>query len=101
MARPYSDKFLLGLQYADPNLLGVQLAKLCVKANLPTIYITNIFKVSRQSVHNWFRGRPIRKNHKILIDKAIVLIELDLIKGVLPARNLSDAQRYVRDWSLK
>jgi hypothetical protein len=46
MARPYSDKFLLGLQYADPNLLGVQLAKLCVKANLPTIYITNIFKVA-------------------------------------------------------
>jgi hypothetical protein len=49
----------------------------------------------------WFRGRPIRKNHKILIGKAIVLIELDLVKGVLPARNLSDARRYVRDWSLK
>jgi|TARA_R110000803_G_scaffold58535_1_gene116696 hypothetical protein len=99
MARPYSDKFLLGLQYADQNKLGIQLAQLCVKSNLPTMYLSDIFKVSRQSVHNWFRGKPIRKAHQKLILEFMVLVELDLKNNVLPAHNLANARQYASDWS--
>jgi|TARA_R110002012_G_C11398476_1_gene585421 hypothetical protein len=101
MARPYSDKFLLGLQYADQNKLGIQLAQLCVKSNLPTMYLSDIFKVSRQSVHNWFRGKPIRKKHQELILKFMVLAEFDLKTNVLPARNLAHARQYASDWLTK
>ena len=97
MARPYSDKFLLGLQYADQNKLGIQLAQLCVKSNLPTMYLSDIFKVSRQSVQ--FRGKPIRKAHQKLILEFMVLVELDLKNNVLPARNLANARQYASDWS--
>lgn len=99
MARPYSDKFLLGLQYADQNILGIQLAQLCVKSNLPTMYLADIFKVSRQSVHNWFRGKPIRKGHQKLIEDFMVLVQNDLKNDVLPAKNLANARQYASDWS--
>jgi hypothetical protein len=98
MARPYSDKFLLSLQYADQEKLGIQLAQLCVKSNLPTMYLANIFKVSRQSMHNWFRGKPIRKRHQKLIEDFIVLVKNDLKDDVLPAKNLANARQYVSDW---
>ena len=101
MARPYSDKFLLGLQYADQSKLGIQLAQLCVKSNLPTVYLTDIFKVSRQSVHNWFRGKPIRKGHQKLILEFITIVQLDLDNDVLPARDLATARQYASDWMAK
>ena len=37
MPRPYSNRFILGLNKADDSILGIQLAKLCLKANLPMI----------------------------------------------------------------
>ena len=39
MPRPYSDSFILGLEKADDSILGIQLAKLCLKANLPIKYV--------------------------------------------------------------
>tara|TARA_R100000995_G_scaffold15774_2_gene6210 strand:+ start:399 stop:704 length:306 start_codon:yes stop_codon:yes gene_type:complete len=101
MARPYSDKFLLGLQYADPNKLGIQLAQLCVKSNLPTMYLTDIFGVSRQSIHNWFRGKPIRKKHQKLILEFMDKVKLDVESDILPANNLASARLYTHNWSLR
>jgi hypothetical protein len=50
MPRPYSDKFILGLNKGDPKSKGVQLAKICVKAGLPAKYVANVFGVSRMSI---------------------------------------------------
>jgi hypothetical protein len=47
MARPYSEQFLLALRKADPTRIGVQLGRVCVKANLPTTYVAEAFNVSR------------------------------------------------------
>ena len=43
MPRPYSDKFILGLNNGRPRNKGVQLAKICVKAGLPAKYVANVF----------------------------------------------------------
>ena len=51
MPRPYSDSFILGLEKADERILGVQLAKLCLKANLPIKYVAQGVGTSRQAVH--------------------------------------------------
>ena len=59
MARSYSQSFLETLNTMDPNNLGVQLAKLCVKANLPTSYVARKVGVSRFTIHSWFRGQDI------------------------------------------
>ena len=53
MARPYSEEFKLGLNRADPTRIGVQLGKVCVKANLPTTYVAEAFNVTRRSIHSW------------------------------------------------
>ena len=47
MARPYSEQFIIALSKADPTRVGVQLGKVCVKANLPTTHVAKTFKVSR------------------------------------------------------
>jgi hypothetical protein len=61
MARPYSEQFLLALRKADPTRIGVQLGRVCVKANLPTTYVAEAFNVSRMSIHSWFRGQYVRE----------------------------------------
>ena len=101
MARPYSDKFLLGLNHADSNHLGVQLAKVCVKSNLPTMYVAESFNVSRMSIHNWFRGKPIRKKHQKLILEFMDKVKLDVESDILPANNLASARLYTHNWSLR
>lgn len=59
MARPYSDKFLLGLKTADEERVGIQLAKICVQAKFPALYIANHFEVTRMTIYKWFRGSYI------------------------------------------
>ena len=95
MARPYSEQFLLGLQKADPTRIGVQLGKVCVKANLPTTYVAEAFNVSRMSIHSWFRGQYVREKNYERITKFIELINKGLDKGVLPAMSSTDAKNFI------
>lgn len=95
MARPYSERFLLGLNKADPTKIGVQLGKLCVKANLPATYVAHIFDVSRMSIHSWFRGQYIREKNYIKIDKFIKLVEEAMHNGELPIDNIAKAKEYI------
>ena len=70
MAKCYSEQYLLSLNGLNEKRLGVQLGKLCVKANLPPKLIANVLGVSRMSVYSWFRGKPIReRNITKVIDK--------------------------------
>jgi DNA-binding XRE family transcriptional regulator len=95
MARPYSDKFVIGLENANPKRLGIQLAKLCVKANLPATHVADTFGVSRQTIHNWFRGSAIRHRHLANVENYIEILEESLAEGSLPAPTLAHAKVYL------
>lgn len=95
MARPYSEQFLISLQKADPTRIGVQLGKICVKANLPTTYVAEAFNVSRMSIHSWFRGQYVREKNYERITKFIELVNKGLDKGILPAVTSTDAKDFI------
>lgn len=97
MARPYSEKFLLSLQKADPNRLGVRLARLCVEANLPAAYVAKALETSRISVYHWFRGGGIREEKLRTVEVFMKLVEQDMREGLLPAQNVFAAKRYIED----
>lgn len=96
MARPYSEQFLISLQKADPTRIGVQLGKICVKANLPTTYVAEAFNVSRMSIHSWFRGQYVREKNYEKITKFIELINKGIDKGILPATTSTDAKDFIQ-----
>jgi hypothetical protein len=95
MARPYSEQFLLDLHRADPTRIGVQLGKVCVKANLPTTYVAKTFNVSRMSIHSWFRGQYVRDKNYQRISKFIEHVNSALETGVLPAPDMKIAKNYL------
>jgi hypothetical protein len=73
MARGYSSLFIQAVNDANPNLIGVKLAKICIKKDIPVVDVANYFKISRMSVYSWFRGeRHVGDRH---IDKMNKLIE--------------------------
>jgi len=90
MARPYSDKFLLGLNHADSKRIGVKLAKVCVKQGFPVIHVATAFGVSRMAIHSWFRGKPVRDKNNTKIEKFIELIEKEMVKGSLDSCTRKD-----------
>jgi hypothetical protein len=96
MARPYSEQFLISLQKADPTRIGVQLGRICVKANLPTTYVAEAFNVSRMSIHSWFRGQYVREKNYEKITKFIELINKGIDKGILPATTSTDAKYFIQ-----
>lgn len=42
---------------ADGKLLGVKLGRECIKRNISVATVAKKFKVSRQTVYNWFSGK--------------------------------------------
>ena len=97
MARPYSDKLLIHLANADPERVGVQLAKICVKAKLPATAVAQHFDVSRMAVHGWFRGKYIREKKCIIIRKFMSVVQKDLDKGKLPTKTQILAKKYLQN----
>lgn len=57
MAKGYSTLTVQEINAADPNLLGVQLGRICVTRDIPVRDIAEHFDVSRMTVYSWFRGR--------------------------------------------
>lgn len=92
MARPYSEDFLLNLSRANPNRLGVKLAKTCVQAGFPLVDIAGLFDTSRQTIHNWFRGGAIRDKNQTKIERFLEIVEKDLENNVLPTTKESTVQ---------
>lgn len=72
MAKGYSSLFVQDVKNANPSLIGVKLAKLCIKNDIPVIEVADYFKVSRMSVYAWFRGtrhvgdRHLDQMHKLI-----------------------------------
>lgn len=97
MPQTYSAELKELVQNATTYRLGLDLAATCIRANLPAIYIAEVFEVTRMSVHAWFRGGTIRPRKRPKIETFIKLVEEDLEKGLLPARTLRDARAYLGD----
>ena len=95
MPRPYSNGFLLELDKADDSKIGVQLAKVCLKSNLPIKYVADGLDVSRMTLHTWFRGGILRQHNKEKVEKFIELAEQGLADGTLPATNLDTARMFI------
>jgi hypothetical protein len=95
MARPYSEKLMISLSKGDPSRIGVQLGKICVKANLPSTYLAQAFDVSRASIHNWFRGQYVRSKNYTKIDNFIKIVEQATLDNILPAETLEDAKKFI------
>lgn len=56
-SRGYSSQFIRQVNEADPALLGVRLAKVCIKQEIPATAVAERVGVSRQTVYAWFVGR--------------------------------------------
>jgi hypothetical protein len=95
MARNYSEKFLQEMNQADPHRAGVALARACVNANLPAKYVAVALNVTRMTIYSWFRGKPIRDKNQQAAELFTCLIEGDIIRGKLPAKNLQEAKKYI------
>ena len=95
MPRPLSERFVIGLDRADESKTGVQLARICIRANLPVKYVAEGLDVSRMTLHTWYREGEIRKNNNLKAQKFINLVEQGLADGVLPASNLASAKVFI------
>ena len=56
MSQGYSLKLRDLNRRAPSKLLGVRLGRVCIKHDVPATLIAGRFRVSRQTVYNWFRG---------------------------------------------
>lgn len=95
MPRPYSQKFLMEVFAHEKPTLGIELARLCVKANLNTTHVAEAFDVSRATVHSWFRGATINKSRHDLVLAFIKLVTKDMDEGVLPVTTSKDSKNYI------
>lgn len=97
MVAKYSKELIDTVQNAGTYRLGFDLAAVCIKANLPAVYVADVLDVTRASIHTWFRGGAIRPSRREKIETFIRLVEEDMEKGLLPAKNLRDARAYLGD----
>ena len=97
MSRGYSPELLDLIDNTHVYRLGIDLAKACVNANLPAMYVAQVFDVTRETLHKWFRVGGIRPRKRPRIETFISLVEEDLKKGILPCIILRVAIAYLRD----
>lgn len=95
MPRCYGDKFLRELMTGDPSSLGIRLGRLCVDANLPAAYVATALECSKMTVYSWFRGRGISEKRRQIVEVFMDMVGKDVENGVLPAKNMKDAKRYI------
>ena len=98
MPRVYGEKLLRALEESQSDSLGVRLGRVCVKANLPAVYLAKTFEVSTTTIHNWFRGsQGVNGHHAKAIEVFIDLVNHDMEAGRLPAASLKAAKFYIQD----
>lgn len=56
MAYGYSQGLIERNKQANELRLGVRLGRVCIEKMVPVTVVANEFKVTRQTVYNWFSG---------------------------------------------
>jgi hypothetical protein len=101
MPRTYGDKFLLRLYSDSTKGKGAELAKACIKANIPAAYAATALGVSRITIHAWFRGTSIRQANLRVVEAFMTLIGKDIEAGLLPVQDLKGAKKYIENMTGK
>ena len=97
MARTYSPALQEAVNYRGPYILGRELGKVCIEANIPATYVAFMLSTTRPTIHAWFRGGVIRDSKKHMIEVLIRLMEKDLKDEVLPVDSLKKARAYCEE----
>ena len=99
MPKSYSPEYVRAIHSVGlHDNLGVQLARACIKANLPIIAVSKLLGVSRMTVHTWFRGGDMRDKSAEMVKTLLKVIEADTARGVLPLAGFKEARAYVREF---
>lgn len=101
MSKSYSLNFIEETNSSTSERTGVKFAKVCIKANLPAVYIASVMNVSRMTIYSWFRGKPLRDKNEEAVKLLINVIENDIINGILPAKSLIEAKQYLESLTNK
>jgi len=96
MSRPYSDKLLVELHKNESTSIGLSLARLCVKLNLPMMHLAKALNVSRWTLHKWFRGQNISARYKKDLELAYLAITEAERKQILPAPR-KEAKQFIEE----
>lgn len=56
MPSGYTKKFIQAVNDADQTKVGVQLAQICIKNDIPVKDVAEFLKVTRMTVYHWFKG---------------------------------------------
>lgn len=97
MPKSYSEKFVLNLQKNTSDHVGIQMAKLCVRARLPIKDVANVFNVSRMAIHSWFRGNEIKPENMSKIEKFNTIVATGLLEGHLPKITSISARHFLEE----
>lgn len=97
MPRPYGSKFLIALEKSKQDRLGIKLARICVRANLPATLVAKALNTSSTTVYSWFRGQGIREQRRKAVEVFIDLMTKDFAEGVLPLKDYEAAIDYISD----
>jgi len=95
MARPYGSKFLSTLSNSTQDSLGMELARLCVEANLSAAHVAMALEVTRTTVYGWFRGQGVREAKRRDVEALIALVQKDLLEGALPVSTVVEGRTYI------
>lgn len=74
-SRGYSHNLVKLLESADPNLIGVQLGRMCIENDISVRDVATELGVSRMTVYHWFagrftpRGECVRRVEKLLEER--------------------------------
>jgi hypothetical protein len=78
MTTGYSSKFIQTMEALDGTQLGVRLGQLCIQNDIPVKDVSELLKISRVTVYNWFTGKTkVRGSLREKVEKIIQKLEPD------------------------
>ena len=96
MPSKYSAELVLSVCNAPKRTLGQDLAMICIAANLPAVYVSQVLGVSRMTLHTWFRGGEVREKKHSKIQTFMRIVKGDFDAGRLPVKTVREARSYLQ-----
>ena len=101
MSRSYSQEFVDYVTKTERESAGIDLARLCIKANLPAAFVAQFLGVSRMTVYTWFRGEKLRFKNMLMVESLTARVQKDLDAGRLPVDNKKGAKAYLEELGMQ
>lgn len=79
MTKGYSFRFIQTMEALDSTKLGVRLGQLCIQNDIPVKDVSELLKISRVTVYNWFTGKTkVKANLRETVERIIQKLEPDV-----------------------